>query len=167
VDNLFDIWSSMGAWRWLTLAALLVAVELGTGTTWFLWFAVAAGLTGLVVALPGDLPIAWELITFAALSVATAMMGRRVIKPGWLRSEQPALNDPSHRLVGTRATVATAFEYGEGRVSLGDTQWRAVLDGGGSLPVGTSVEVVGVDGGTVSVRRMEAPALLTETPSSA
>lgn len=160
--DLFNIWNSMGAWRWLTLAAVLVAVELGTGTTWFLWFAAAAIVTALAVALPGELGVAMELVVFAAASVTAAILGRRLVKPGWLRTEQPGLNLPTERLVGSRATAVTQFANGEGRVSLGDTQWRAVLDSDDSLPAGSVLDVVGVEGGTLRVRRPDTRALPPE-----
>jgi membrane protein implicated in regulation of membrane protease activity len=150
MDQIADFWNGLGAWRWLSIAAVLVGVEIATGSSWFLWLAVAAGLMAAVVALPGDLSLASELIAYAGLALATTIAGRRLLPSSLFRSDAPALNDPGARLIGSRAVAVADFVHGEGRVRLGDTEWRGLIEGAGrDAPAGAALEVVGVEGGTL------------------
>jgi inner membrane protein len=152
MDQFIEAWTGFGAWRWLALAALLFAAELATGTAYLLWLSAAAVLTALVVALPGELNIAWELVLFGVFAIASTLFGRRVFKPGTFKSEQPDLNEPEQRHIGARAVAVSDFAGGEGRVSLGDTQWSAQTSDGSSPLVGAGLLVTSVEGTTLRVR---------------
>jgi inner membrane protein len=155
-----DLWLALGAWRWLILGLAFLGIELATGTTWFLWLAAAAGLTGLAVALPGDMPLAAELIAFAATAVALTVAGRRWIRPGWMGGGAAPLNEPHHRLVGSRVVASGDFAHGYGRVRVGDSEWRGKLEGASEVPAGTALDVTDVEGGTLHVRIAPAAAPL-------
>ena len=152
MDQLLEAWSGLGAWRWLALAALLFAAELATGTAYLLWLSAAAVLTAFVVALPGEVNFAVELLLFGVFSIASTVFGRRVFQPGIMKSDQPDLNVPDQRHIGARAVAVADFSGGEGRVSLGDTQWSAHTSDGTSPKNGAVLTVLSVDGTTLNVR---------------
>jgi inner membrane protein len=155
MDQIIDAWSGLGAWRWLAIAALLFAAELATGTAYLLWLSAAAVLTALVVALPGEVNFALELLAFGVFSIASTIFGRKFFKPDMIKSEQPDLNAPELRHIGARAVAVGDFAGGEGRVSLGDTQWSAITQDGSNPSVGAGLIVSAVDGTTLRVRLAE------------
>jgi inner membrane protein len=152
MDQFFDAWMSLGAWRWLALAALLFAAELATGTAYLLWLSAAAVATAIIVALPGEINFALELVLFGMFSIASTVFGRRFFKPSLIKSDQPDLNAPMQRHIGARAIVVDDFRGGEGRVALGDTQWSARMLDGTSPSQGTGLSVVSVEGNILNVQ---------------
>ena len=128
-------------WIWLTFGILLLGVETFLGTQWLLWSAASAGLVA-VVCLTG-LPFGFVLqtLTFAILSVVTAMLTRRFLA---VKHHGSDINDPHARMVGKQADVLSGFELvagGErtGRVIFDGVEWPAVLD------VATEALLVGKD----------------------
>jgi inner membrane protein len=152
MEQIIETLAGAGAWRWLALAALLFAAELMTGTAYLLWLSAAAVLTAMVIALPGEISIATELLLFAIFAIASTLFGRKAFKPGTFKSEQPSLNAPEQRHIGSRAVAVTDFAGGEGRVALGDTQWSAQTLDGSSPPDGAGLVVVSVHGTVLHVR---------------
>lgn len=155
MDQILDAWTGLGAWRWLAIAALLFAAELATGTAYLLWLSAAAVLTAGVVALPGNTNFAIELLAFGVFAIASTFFGQRLFKPGMEKSDQPSLNDPELRHIGARAVAVSDFAGGQGRVSLGDTQWSAQTNDGSSPVTGSSVLVTAVQGTILQVRAAE------------
>jgi inner membrane protein len=152
MDQFLDAWMTLGAWRWLALAALLFAAELATGTAYLLWLAAAAAMTAFVVALPGEMGVAMQLLLFGIFSIASTVFGRRLFKPNMMQSDQPNLNAPAQRHIGARAIAVADFAGGHGRVSLGDTQWSAQTLDGTSPANGAGLQVLAVDGTTLHVQ---------------
>lgn len=152
MDQFFEAWTGLGAWRWLAIAALLFAAELATGTAYLLWLAAAAAMTAFVVALPGEIGIALQLLLFGIFSIASTVFGRRMFKPSMIQSDQPDLNAPTQRHLGARVVAVSDFAGGEGRVSLGDTQWSAQTLDGTSPADGAGLVVMAVNGTVLHVR---------------
>jgi inner membrane protein len=152
MDQVIDTIAGLGAWRWLALAALLFAAEMVTGTAYLLWLSAAAVATALLVALPGETGIAVELVAFGLFSIASTLAGRRFFKPRMTASDQPDLNNPEQRHLGARVVAVGDFAGGEGRVSLGDTQWSAQTLDGTSPISGAGLKVVSVAGTTLHVQ---------------
>jgi inner membrane protein len=152
MDPFLEAWMSYGAWRWLALAALLFAAELATGTAYLLWLSAAAVLTAAVIALLGELNIAVELLLFGFFAIVSTLFGRRFFKPTMNQSDQADLNDPTRRHIGAHAVAVSDFAGGQGRVSLGDTQWSAQTMDGSSPTTGAGLLVMSVDGTVLHVR---------------
>jgi membrane protein implicated in regulation of membrane protease activity len=129
----------------MAAGAVLLAIEIGTGTGYLLWPAAAAGVIAVVAALihPG-LPI--EALAFALLTIAATAIGRRYL-PKPFRQPGPDINDRAGRLVGKSGEIVRPFEAGRGRVFVDGSEWAAEVDEGvAPLDVGTRVEVVEVLG---------------------
>lgn len=134
---------------WFGLAIALALLEALAPGAFMLWFGIAAGAVGLIaVALP-DLDWRIQLVIFAVAAGLAVLVGLKLRRT---RNEQVSpVNQGSGRLVGQRATVATAIVNGRGEVSLGDTVWPAT---GADMEAGTHVRVVSADGPVVTVERV-------------
>lgn len=138
-------------WLWLIVAAVILAVEVATGSGWLLWPAGAAAVVGFsTLALPLSLPL--ELLVFAMLTIMTTLLARRYLPRSLANDGSPDINDNVARLIGHRGRVAEAFTGGHGRVDIDGKEWAAELDAGGDLASGAAVEVVGVAGARITVR---------------
>ena len=142
-------------WHWLALGLILLSIEMALGTFDLLWISIAAFLTSAFAAFaPADLA-GWEgqLIIFSATSALLYLAGRTVFRK--MRenvAEHPTLNKRMASTLGARATVASDFAGGMGRVKLGDTEWSAVDMDGRDLRAGTAVIVAETDGNRLKVR---------------
>ena len=135
MDTITSFYLTHPLWIWGGLAATLLAVEVLTGSGWLLWVAASAGVTGLVVSLVG-----------------TDLAVRRYLPRAETASGQD-INDYAGRLVGHRGSAVSAFVAGAGRVSVDGKEWAAQLDDGGVLDIGALVEITGIDGSQLKVRR--------------
>jgi membrane protein implicated in regulation of membrane protease activity len=144
--GLADLLVTHPFWLWLIVAAIILAVEVATGSGWLLWPAGAAALVGAsTLAVPLSLPM--ELLLFAGLTIVTTLLARRYLPRSLVNAGSPDINDNVGRLVGHRGRAAGAFANGHGRVDIDGKEWEAELPAGGDLASGAAVEVVGVEGG--------------------
>ena len=139
----------LGPWSWLVLGLILLGLEILVPGNVFVWFGVAALLTG---ALAFFAVVGWqvELIVFVVLAVVLVIVGRRVFARESEPGEQPFLNDRAHRLVGNTYMLSAPIVDGHGRVRIDDTNWRIT---GPDLPSGTRVKVIDADGAVLKVER--------------
>lgn len=145
-----DIYAAQPFWIWLALGVLLLAVEAAFSTEWLLWPAVSAGIVAVLTALGLRLGLPVEIGLFAALTLLSTLLSRRLIQrvnP----SDSPDINDRDVRLVGQRARVVGAFVGGRGRVFVSGAEWPAEIEG--SAPdVGADVIVESSLGSGLRVR---------------
>jgi membrane protein implicated in regulation of membrane protease activity len=141
----------LGPWAWWIAGLVLLALEIAVPGNIFVWFGVAAMLTGLTI-LVVDLGWQFDAVLFVVLSGILVVLGRRYFarenKPG----EQPLLNERARRLVGGTHVLARPIVDGQGHIKVDDTNWRVV---GPDLPSGTKVRVKGADGPVLTVERAE------------
>jgi len=145
MPNLIHLFVTYPFWAWMGAGAFLLAVEIGTGTGYLLWPAASAGVIAIVAAAfhPG---LAIEALSFALLTIATTIVGRRYM-PTPFRHKGPDINDRAGRLVGRTGEIVRPFDAGLGRVFVDGSEWAAeVADGAAEPAVGARVEVVEVLG---------------------
>jgi membrane protein implicated in regulation of membrane protease activity len=142
-------------WHWWALAGLLAIVEVFAPGVMFLWLGLAAGLVGALLLLSPGLGLAAQILTFAALSVASVLAWRAWQRAHPAVTDEPYLNRRAARYIGQRATLVTPIVDGRGRIRLGDSSWPAA---GPDLPVGVTVEVVGAEGTRLQVQPVGAAA---------
>lgn len=138
---------NLGGW-WLVAAVLLGGAELLVPGVFLVFLAVAAAITGAFLLLFPDLPVAAQLLSFAAWSAITVWLGRRWYRDNPVDSADPLLNDRVARLLGETVVVTQAIDGGSGRVRIGDGEWIAR---GPDTPAGARVRVIGADGTTLRV----------------
>ncbi len=145
---------SMNGTKWVIIGVLLLILEVITGTTYILWPAVSALFVGVLVFI---LPLGWEMqfLLFFLLSTVLLVLGHTHIRPR-LRNDRAAddLNDRARSMVGMRVRAIADFDTGQGRVQVGDTQWRAAMNAG-DAKAGDELRVVSVKGTTLTVAPFE------------
>ena len=149
--GVIELLAAQPFWLWGGLAVALLAIEAATGTGWLLWPSASAGAVALVT-LVLDPGWSGQAVFFALLTLVTTFGARRFFPRGGAAASGD-INDTSTRLIGQAARTVDAFHQGEGRVSLDGKEWAAHLQGGGSLTTGAEVEVTGVRGSILEVRR--------------
>ncbi len=138
---ILDFINDLGAWAWWVAGALLLAIEIVAPGNIFVWFGIAAVLTGSAALVGG---IAWQaqLILFAVLSLVLLVLGRRWFSRAGA-SEEPLLNERATRLIGQSYVLPEPIVGGQGRIRIDDTVWRLT---GPDVPSGTAIRIVGHDG---------------------
>jgi membrane protein implicated in regulation of membrane protease activity len=99
-----------------------------------------------------DIGTTWELGTFVIASGLGVLAVRPLFsKVIYKRSEhKPVL---VAAMIGQSGTVVDEIEsHGLGRVKTGGEEWRAVAVDPRGIPAGTKVEIISVDGATLTVK---------------
>jgi hypothetical protein len=141
-------------WHWLTLGAILLALEIIVPGAIVMWFGFGAMVTGLVLLLVPSLSVAAQLILFVVLSVISLIAWR---KSPWYKeettpSDTPGLNDRLNSNIGKVYTLSTPIINGRGTVEVDGTIWQVQ---GTDAPTGTRVKVVSLDGVFFNVETVE------------
>lgn len=131
-------------WHWLILGAVFLAIEVFAPATVFLWFGVAAFITGFVAWLIPSIGFGGEILLFAVSTlvsiVAFKILRRHNPEP---ESPDPELNNRLSAYIGKEYTLKQPIVDGKGRLHLGDGMWTIL---GKDMPVGSKVKITGVDG---------------------
>jgi membrane protein implicated in regulation of membrane protease activity len=139
---------------WWLLALVLIGAEMVAPGYFLLWIGIAAGGMGVVTWIFPALPALVQAVSFGLLSIAACAAYWKFVRPfAEQRDDQPLLNKRGAQLVGQRFVLSEAIVNGRGKVRVGDGAWLA---SGPDLPAGSEVEVVAVDGTTLSVRVVSA-----------
>jgi inner membrane protein len=116
-----------------------------------LWIGLAAAAMGVVLWLVPSLALLAQAVLFALLAFAACLLYARLLRPRLERrvpgSER--LNRRGEQMIGQRYVLIEPIINGRGKACVGDGQW---LVSGPDLPLGSTVEVVAVDGTTLKVR---------------
>lgn len=143
--------AGLGPWNWFILALVLFTLETILPGVHFLWFGVAAVVTG-ILALTTGVGLSWQMIAFAVLAAATVFIVRRYARPDMARSDEPDLNVRGAQYIGRTVTVEEPISAGRGKARVGDTVW--VVQGPDAAK-GASVKITGVDGTVLVVERVQ------------
>lgn len=132
-------------WCWLSVAAVLLAMEIMTSTGWLLWPTVSAVVVAVIALATRALGLPGEVLAFALLTIATTFLGRRFLPRKGLQ-DGPDINDRAGDLIGQTGKVVAAFDGGHGRVMVDGAEWAAEADDAALQP-GAEVKVVKLLGG--------------------
>ncbi len=153
MDWLQSLYANQPFWVWLAVAAVILTVEIATGSGWLLWAAVSAAAVAYLALLGVDIGLPGEIAAFAGLTVVSTLASRRFLKG--LKGEGD-LNDNAERLIGRTGRATSDFVGGYGRVAVEGCEWAAELEDGGALPTGARVEVARLaDGARLVVRQAD------------
>jgi len=145
------MWELSTHYLWWILALLLIAGELLLPGYFLLWIGLAAAAMGLVLWADPALGLLAQAILFGLLAFASCIGYARWLRPR-LERRAPGgerLNRRAEQLIGQRYELIEPIVNGRGKARVGDGQW---LVSGPDLPLGTTVEVVAVEGTTLQVR---------------
>ncbi len=145
------MWELWTHYLWWILALLLIAGEVMVPGYFMLWIGLAAAAMGVVLWVVPSLGVLAQAVLFAVLAFAFCFVYARWLRP---RVERRAagderLNRRGEQMVGQRYELIEPIVNGRGKARVGDGQW---LVSGPDLPLGTTVEVLAVDGTTLQVR---------------
>jgi membrane protein implicated in regulation of membrane protease activity len=138
------------ALAWLGVGAVLLGIEILSGSGWLLWAAASAGVTAAAVAAAGDLSPTAALGGYALLTIASTLLAKR-----YLPRSAPGggdINDNDLRLVGCQARAVADFDGGAGRVFIDGKEWAALVEGEVAPAAGSQVVVTGITGARLKVR---------------
>jgi len=129
-------------WHWLVVAAAFAVIEVAVPAMVCIWLAAAAlGAAAIAWFAPA---LGWkqQALIFAALAVASVAIGRMAFARARPQSSADHLNRRAETYIGRTFTLERPIVDGRGRLKVDDTVW---LVEGPDLPVGTRVQVTGVD----------------------
>jgi membrane protein implicated in regulation of membrane protease activity len=133
--------AELGPWAWWVLGIVLLILEVLLPGVFLVWIGIAAILTGALSLILWESAFwSWQLqwTVFAVLSIAAALVGRKIVTNRGQATDQPNLNQRGKSLVGRTATLEQPITEGRGRIRLDDTMWSVQ---GPDMPVGTRVRV--------------------------
>ncbi|WP_416407516.1 NfeD family protein [Agrobacterium rosae] len=146
--------TDLGPWSWWILAAILLAAELLAPGVFLIWIGAAALVIGAISLALWDTAVwSWhvQLLLFAVLSVAFALLGRRYYHNNRNSTDEPFLNQREASLIGRTATLQEPITEGRGRIRLDDTWWSVQ---GEDMPAGTRVRIASAHGRTLTVENI-------------
>jgi membrane protein implicated in regulation of membrane protease activity len=139
--------ASLGAWKWVILGAILLALELALPGAFMMWLGLAAILVGLI-----SFAVDWswqaQLVAFAIFTAASVPLWRRFARKVDPQLESPYLNRRTDALVGRVFTLDKPIADGVGTVRIDDTVWRV---SGPDAAAGSRVRVIRAEGANLTV----------------
>ncbi|MFZ0467817.1 MAG: NfeD family protein [Thiogranum sp.] len=136
-------------WHWWILAVGLVILEVFAPGAFFLWLGIAAGVVGALAYLMPSLGWEYQVLAFSLLSVISIIVWRKFFRAQPSDTDQPNLNRRGEQYVGRLFTLNEPIVDGLGKIRVDDSTWKIR---GEDCPVGSQVEVTGVDGTILKVR---------------
>lgn len=145
------MWELSAHYLWWILAFLLIAGEVLLPGYFMLWVGVAAAAMGVLLWLVPSLGLLTQTVLFALLAFGACVLYARLLRPKLERRDPGSerLNRRGEQMIGQRYELIEPIVNGRGKARVGDGQW---LVSGPDLPLGSTVEVVAVDGTTLKVR---------------
>ncbi|HXP01972.1 MAG TPA: NfeD family protein [Luteibacter sp.] len=139
---------------WWIVALLLIGGEVILPGYFMLWIGIAAAAMGAVLLLLPDLGALAQAIVFALFAFVSCFVYWKVVRPRLERipAGNERLNRRGEQLIGQRFPLCEAIVNGRGKAKVGDGMW---LVNGPDLPLGATVEVVGIDGTTLRVKAVD------------
>lgn len=138
----------VGPWHWLVLGLVLAALELVTPAFLFLPMGIGAGAVGLMLSLFPAMPWVGQLGVFAAVSVASVLIGRGYLRRHPIASDEPTLNRRGHQYLGRVFTLDQPIVNGAGKIRVDDSTWKVA---GPDVTAGARVQVTDVEGTVLRV----------------
>ena len=136
---------------WTISGILLVIVEMLTFTFFAASFGAAAFVTAYVAS--RMVGLTWELTTFVIASTVSLFAVRPLFTNLiYKRSDNSPVLVPA--MIGQAGMVVDEIEPqgGHGRVKTGGEEWRAIATDARGIPAGVRVEIVSVQGATLTVK---------------
>jgi inner membrane protein len=131
-------------WYWWVLAAVLLVCEMTLPGVVFLFLAIGAAASGLALLVVSGTPIEIQLVIFAVVSAASAVVLRRPLRRLQnIDGGDSGLNARGDVMIGKTMVLDEPILRGRGRVKLGDGSWTVT---GPDMAAGTRVRVAAVDG---------------------
>ena len=153
VSNVESVMNNMWIWLWAGLALLFFIAEIFTAGFFLVCFGIGAAVAAILAALGVD--VLWQFVAFIGASALAIVF----VRPLASRVNQGTHNNVGiDRVRGKQAVVLETIDplLATGRVRIDREEWRADSVDGQPIAKDEIVEVQGVSGTRVLVKRMPA-----------
>jgi membrane protein implicated in regulation of membrane protease activity len=130
-------------WYWWALAAALLVFEIMLPGVVFMFLAIGATVSGLVLLVASDTSLEFQLLVFAIVAVISAVLLRPMLRRLQTRTSDPNLNARGNAMIGQTFLLDQPILGGRGRAKLGDGSWIIT---GPDMVAGAKVRVAAVNG---------------------
>lgn len=117
-------------WYWFIIAGALLVIEMLSLTTFFLFFAIGAGLIGCVLAFAPDMALNMQLGLAGIFAILAMLAGYYTFKSKASREHADNVNNRMAQHIGTETLLLQDAENGVSKAKIGDTHWRVLIDEG-------------------------------------
>ena len=139
-------------WIWGAIGLILLAAEMATGTVYLLWFGISALSVAIATWMFPNLPLALQLVMFAALSISSLVIWKLNYKKtethsrvGQAQGEEIGRVGEVTKACGPNQNGTIQFTQG----LMGSRDWPAISNE--PIQVGSSAKVLAVEGNTLRV----------------
>ncbi len=140
-------------WHWFALAAILATLDVALGANFFfIWCGIVAVFVGILKLIMPSMLWEYQLLIFGIGVLASLLIWRAYLKGKDVASDVPFLNRRAQQYIGQVFSLQEPIVNGHGKVKVGDTIWRVQ---GKDLPEGSKVKVIATDGVTLLVEKSE------------
>lgn len=143
----------MDYWHWWVIGVVLFIIEIIAPTSFCMWIALGAVLTGIInfitTGIQHPLSLETQGFLFAVLSIVSVFVGNTIMKRHSKGVMPSILNRRGAQYVGRNITLSEAILNGRGHTRIDDTLWSI---GGPDCPAQTQVKIVDVDGSLLIVQ---------------
>lgn len=147
-------------WIWLAIILITAIIEICTTELVSIWFTIGS-IPPMILCATTDIAIAWQIVIGIILSAILIASFRKLSIKFLFRNTNHKTNTDA--LIGQRFRLleSTNFET-VGKVKVKDIEWSVVGNEGQSISKGSIVEVVGISGTKLQVKK--APKANIDTP---
>lgn len=141
-------------WIWGAIGLILLAVEMGTGTFYVLWFGVSALSVAIAMWLFPNIPLALQFVMFAVLSLSSLAIWRLNYKK---TDSHSRVGQAQGEEIGRTGVVVEACDIntnGKIRFSqglMGSREWVAVSEQ--AIETGSEATVIAVEGNALRIKK--------------
>ena len=142
-------------WVWGVLGLVLLAIEMGTGTIYILWFGIAALCLAIATWVFTTIPVAIQFAIFAALSIGSLAIWKFNYKKNETHSRVGQAQGEEIGRVGTLIEACSPSQNGKIQFTqglMGSREWPAISNE--TILNGTQARVVAVEGNALRVQRI-------------
>ncbi len=149
---------------WAVVFVVMLVIELATAGLATVWFC-AGSLVAMILA-ACKVPVVWQFVAFATVSVVLLVLTRPIAKKLLGRKKYMPTN--SDRVLGRRCITGEEVNNlaGTGNVKIEGIVWSARSENGEVIPAGTDVEIVKIEGVKAVVKTVAQNETQNETPVS-
>lgn len=135
-------------WHWLSIAGILLIIELLLGAEFLLWLAFPAIASAGVSYVAPDMDWRVQVLLYIVFSAASLVIWYKFFYGKKLKvTDQPHLNQRQNQFIGRQFTLVETLINDEGKIIVDDSQWRVrIVDGAQNAKKGNKVKVIDVDG---------------------
>lgn len=140
-------------WYWWVFGLIFLVLEILIFGFFFLWLAIAAAITGLLVLLMPFITQSGQLLMFSLLAIISILAWKFMAKNVRnQKTDHPTLNKRGEQYLGRTFNLYQAIENGQGKIKVDDTIWKVHGD---DCDLTTKVKVVAIRGTVFDVVHSE------------